>query len=49
MKNQNGAEKTYAIFLPESGLEKGFSTASTYSLRGAQNAQHFGRPDRSAC
>jgi len=29
MKKQNGAEKTCAIFLPETGLEKGFSTAST--------------------
>jgi len=29
MKKQNGAEKICAIFLPETGLEKGFSTAST--------------------
>jgi len=29
MKKQNGADQTCAIFLPEIGLEKGFSTAST--------------------
>jgi hypothetical protein len=29
MKKQNGADQTCAIFLPESGLKKGFSTAST--------------------
>jgi hypothetical protein len=34
MKKQNGAEKTCAIFVPEIGLEKGFSTASTLRLRG---------------
>ena len=34
MKKQNGAEKTCAIFLPEIGLEKGFSTASTFELTG---------------
>jgi len=34
MKKQNGAEKTCAIFLPEAGLEMGFSTASTSELTG---------------
>lgn len=34
MKKQNGAEKTCAIFLPEIGLEKGFSTASTSEFTG---------------
>ncbi|MCE1182072.1 MAG: hypothetical protein LWW81_07175, partial [Rhodocyclales bacterium] len=39
MKKQNGAEKTCAIFLPESGLERGFSTASTFDVRGRRSSE----------
>jgi len=34
MKKRNGTEKTCAIFLPEIGVEKGFSTASTFEFTG---------------
>ena len=34
MKKQNGADQTCAIFLLEIGLKKGFSTASTFDVRG---------------
>lgn len=33
MKKQNGADQTCAIFLPEIGVKKGFSTTSTNDER----------------
>jgi len=44
MKKRNGAEKSYAIFLPEIGVEKDISTASTLKITGRRQAQLAGGP-----
>jgi len=48
MKKKNGADKTCAIFLPEIGLEKGFSTASTFKVSGASRPAAK-RPSQPQC
>jgi len=39
MKKRNGADETCGIFLPEIGVKKGFSTASTFDVRGRRSGE----------